>query len=340
MTAGVSSHWRRLGSMLRDAVDATVPDGPVAVLPFQQTGNCGDHAIWVCTLHLLRSLGRAVRLAESGATFDPVRYRRATDGGSLVFAGGGNFGDRYPGHDGLRRWALHQLKDRRIVNLPQTLEYRSAEHLDRMRRAVASHPDVVLTWRDARSYELAVANFDCEHLLLPDVVFALEHVPVHRGDGPAMALARSDEEAGHDLSATAARRGLVVRDWPTARDLRQPQHALAAYSTKLTFARDRRRRPRHPLGRLRSRLFEADATGRVQRALDLLAGPSAIVTDRLHGHLLCERLGVPHAVVDTAAGKISAVHDTWLAPWSATAVHSSAEDACDEALALAAAGKS
>ena len=36
-----------------------------------------------------------------------------------------------------------------------------------------------------------------------------------------------------------------------------------------------------------------------------------VVTDRLHGHILCSLLDIPHVLLDNADQKLSAYHNTW-----------------------------
>jgi exopolysaccharide biosynthesis predicted pyruvyltransferase EpsI len=38
------------------------------------------------------------------------------------------------------------------------------------------------------------------------------------------------------------------------------------------------------------------------------------VTDRLHGHILSDLLGIPHVVLDNEYGKIAAYLDAWPVP--------------------------
>ena len=47
----------------------------------------------------------------------------------------------------------------------------------------------------------------------------------------------------------------------------------------------------------------------VTRAQQLVMAADVVVTERLHGHLLCLLAGVPHVVLDGGYGKIGAVLD-------------------------------
>jgi exopolysaccharide biosynthesis predicted pyruvyltransferase EpsI len=49
----------------------------------------------------------------------------------------------------------------------------------------------------------------------------------------------------------------------------------------------------------------------VRRGIDILSAGEVVVTDKLHGHLLCVLLGIPHVVLDNSYGKVSGTLDAW-----------------------------
>jgi pyruvyl transferase EpsO len=53
------------------------------------------------------------------------------------------------------------------------------------------------------------------------------------------------------------------------------------------------------------------ARDRVRVACEILSAGRVVVTDRLHGHILCVLLGIPHVVLDNQHGKLSAYHSRW-----------------------------
>jgi pyruvyl transferase EpsO len=50
---------------------------------------------------------------------------------------------------------------------------------------------------------------------------------------------------------------------------------------------------------------------RLARGLRLLAQGRQVLTDRLHAHILCTLMGIPHVVLDNSYGKIRNVNDSW-----------------------------
>lgn len=81
---------------------------------------------------------------------------------------------------------------------------------------------------------------------------------------------------------------------------------------------------------LRRSLFNHYAAWMVQRGLDLLSGGRIIITDRLHGHILCCLLGKPHVVVDNSYGKVFGYIRAW-SPDGITHCVSSYDDALNTA---------
>ncbi len=67
------------------------------------------------------------------------------------------------------------------------------------------------------------------------------------------------------------------------------------------------------------------------RGCRLLGRSRVVVTDRLHGHVLCALLGIPHVVLDDRFGKIRSLWETWTADWPSAAWAGSAADALGSA---------
>jgi len=117
-------------------------------------------------------------------------------------------------------------------------------------------------------------------------------------------------------------------DW-----VEHPPTALAAYSAWLG-----RRLIAHPwmgfvLRAPLSATYQPLARQRLDYGCRVLNSARTVITDRLHGHILCMLLGIPHLLLDNSNGKIKNFHETWtaespLARWA---------DSPDEAAALAAA---
>jgi pyruvyl transferase EpsO len=53
------------------------------------------------------------------------------------------------------------------------------------------------------------------------------------------------------------------------------------------------------------------ARDRLLRGCHMLSRGRVVVTDRLHGHILCLLLGIRHVIVNNNYGKVAAFYETW-----------------------------
>jgi pyruvyl transferase EpsO len=53
------------------------------------------------------------------------------------------------------------------------------------------------------------------------------------------------------------------------------------------------------------------ARARLKTGTELLSKGRTVITDRLHGHILCTLLDIPHVVIDNSYGKISGFAKAW-----------------------------
>jgi pyruvyl transferase EpsO len=113
-------------------------------------------------------------------------------------------------------------------------------------------------------------------------------------------LVRTDQEAASERGEVRSPDGTtsLVTDW-----LLEQQPSLA---NRIAGAARRRLDFRSVEAR-----YRAQANAECQRGVELLGRGRAIVTDRLHGHILSLLLDRPHVVVDNSYGKIGGVLDAW-----------------------------
>ncbi len=262
--------------------------------------NVGDAAITLGQARLATEVG-----ASLGAVLDRVSYRsRLVSPGSLpVIAGGGNWGGLYPTHHKLRLRALHDLRGRDVVQMPQSIQYASQEHREQLRRAVGEHGRLTLLVRDERSYNVAVADYDCAVHLVPDLVFTLGRLSTPGPSTDVVVQGRTDREAQESST------DLSTFDW-----LEPPCASLSriAFRAARLANRAQRRVPQQIAGRATVATTRVLAEVNLRRGTALLGRGRYVATDRLHGHVLSYLIGRPHVVVDDRYSKIRALHETWL----------------------------
>lgn len=307
----VAEAQARLGGLL----DRLLPAGaPVALLGLPVYGNAGDAAIWLGAEEELRRRGHRVVDRSGRIGFSERRLRnRLPPGGVVLFTGGGNLGDLYPAHQGFRERVVEALRDRRIVQLPQTVHFDHERSIERVRRSFEGHPDLTLCVRDQPSLELVRDSFDVPVVLAPDTAFGLG--PLSRAGQPRweiLALARRDKGATTEPPADAA---VPRRDWGDRAPGELPGHPLALAAHRALARVAGRARPwlaATPAAVTRiDRLARATLEAQLHHAVRLLSAARVVVTNRLHGHILCLLLGIPHVIRDNRFGKVSAYHRTW-----------------------------
>jgi pyruvyl transferase EpsO len=286
---------------------------------------------------LLDRLGCQVRYQSNYASFDPRALGRAHPDGPILINGGGNFGDLYAGQQGARERVLRELRDRRIIQLPQSIHFRDMDNTKRVSQLIAAHGNVTLMLREDRSFDFAREHFDADLVRCPDMAFGLgslsrpvaprvdvawiarpDHDVEWRDPGPMPV--RSDSMTFDDVDWTGTL-GTEQLSW-TGRSRR-----LLAVNQRLMSDGEPSPLVRRWAWRALASTFEPLAQVWVDRGLGLISGGRVVVTDRLHGHILALLLDVPHVILDNATGKVRSTFETWTSPAPNAIFADSAEDA-------------
>lgn len=305
-----------LNARIDAALDGLIPrERPYALLDFPHAPNVGDSLIWLGEIAWLARQGYPPpRYTCSNHTFSPDLLRRRLGEGTIVLSGGGNFGDLYPPHQEMREAVLERFPGHAVVQLPQTIHFESSNARHAASVRLRAHPRVTVLARDEDSLE-AARSFGAAARLCPDMAFCLGEMAWRapaRGD--ALWMHRADKESASHVEPEPPE-GVRMIDWLD--DWQTP--TLALY---MLLARQLRHRPglRAWLQPLLSSTYTPVARQRVQRGVRILGGGRYVITDRLHGHILAILMGIPHALLDNAYGKVRRFHDCWtsasrLAEW-------------------------
>jgi exopolysaccharide biosynthesis predicted pyruvyltransferase EpsI len=235
---------------------------------------------------------------------------------------------------------VQDFHDLRIVQLPVSICFRESANLERARRVFGGHPDFTLLVRDRPSLDFARRHFGCRVELVPDMAFAVG--PFERPLPPTLDvvwLERTGVEAPErDPRVVDLPDGVIREDWSAARLPRAlARRQLLPIQADLHLRKVQRRL--RGMGRvvapLRRRLIREIGPSRLQLAAMFLARGRAVITDRLHGHILCTLMNIPHVVLDNGIGKLSAYFDTWTNESPIGQFATNERDALHAALALA-----
>ena len=287
----------RLQEMIHTSLGDLLPaDEPVAMLDFPDYRNCGDSAIWLGEMTYLKNRhGKRPAYISRISDFSPQALQHRMPSGPILITGGGTFGDLWVAHQNFREHVMERFPGRRVIQLPQSIHYQSPERADVTARIIARHGNFLLLVRDEESKHFSEKHFDCEVRLCPDMAFGMGALRPEAPEFPVLAMLRTDKEGTLDEASRAAYPDIPIQDWISESRMSvrvsKARGALAALlagnSSEVRLSR-----------------LDAAAHNRVRRGTRQLSRGQAIVTDRLHVHIVSLLLGRPHAVLDNSYGKV------------------------------------
>lgn len=282
--------------------------GNCVLLDYPVHANVGDHLIWqgereFLRKHKIRVIGQySIHNIGRKALNDLERCD------TILFHGGGNFGDIWPAQQAFREQIIVRYPEKRIVFLPQTVHYSDETKLNRAAQIISSHKDVHVLVRDRVSFELLNRVRVKQLSLCPDMAHALygvlrsskRNTIVNRG---TLTVLRNDRESSGRVAAAAPEK--EVFDWDCL--LEGSVRAIYKVGCRVVWS-DRRfgnRLPAHMAWNFVSQTL-------IQRAEKVFGPYREIETDRLHAMILAALLGKRVSAYDNSYGKVSGYLDCWL----------------------------
>ncbi len=318
----------RLKDKLRLAVCEHVRrNDPVALLDFPMYANVGDSAIW---------LGQERILAEAGITVAyrsplPCLVERPGNVRQALYSGGGNLGDRWPEVDERRRRQLLLWREIPSLIFPQSIYFEDRGVWRRAREEYRAVEELTVFVRDDESLERGSEIFRSPPRLVPDAAFGLGSLSrTTRPRTDILILARRDREQRESVRRDLKALGLRATDWTAERAsnalraLHWSERLLTRYPGKLRF-----------LAQGRPLLMRRAAADRLARGLDVLSQGAVVITDRLHGHVLCALAGIPHVIVDNDYGKVAGFWRRWTSGFEGVRLAGGLREALDVATQMA-----
>jgi exopolysaccharide biosynthesis predicted pyruvyltransferase EpsI len=284
---------------------------PIALLDFPLYPNVGDSAIWLGATALAARNGNRVRYTATHASYNArALARELPAGGVIVVQGGGNFGDRWPAHHRLRERVVADFAGHKVVFLPVSVEFLGDGAAERSFALLGAHPDLTVMCRDECSFAEVDGHLPGRAALTTDSAVALGRLiaPSTPERSRIVALLRTDSEAQTAVAPAPPELEVRVTDWLNAPG--DEGHDAAFERAKRVLQRSGsvlvRTAGIAPKGHqaLLLRAYQAMARRRLLWGLTNLASGGIVVTDRLHGHILCDLMGKPHVVADSGHGKI------------------------------------
>ena len=281
-------------------------DSPAVLLDFPDHANVGDSAIYAGQMAFFDAT-KPLRYVCTTRSVDWADVDRYSFGGTIYLSGGGNFGDLWPHFQEFREDVITRFPDRTIIQLPQSIHFGDESNALKTAQILGNHPNFTLLVRDVDSLRFAERTLRCDARLCPDMAFCLGPLSAQAPQIDLLLHLRTDQEAREQYASVQPRPNYTLErsDWPEEganfRKFNNLQGALKIAAGALTGGR-----PGERITRYRHR-----ATTRLDRGVALLGKAKAIVTDRLHGHILATLIGRPHVALDNSYGKISRFASTW-----------------------------
>jgi pyruvyl transferase EpsO len=278
-----------------------------ALIDFPDHSNVGDSAIWLGALSWLSDAGLQIGYRCDPETYNRSHLERFVPTGPIFINGGGNLGDVWRRHQRLREAVIKDFTARPIVQLPQTLHFEREENLAAARQLFDAHPNLTLLVRDRLSFDLVRSEFRAKSGLCPDMAFYIGQLDrVVQPDVDILWLRREDRETAGASGPVPS--DVLACDWlddrvPMLRRARNVLRPLAAREPGRRFV----------LALALAVAYDQQARQRLRAGCNLLSRGRVVITDRLHAHILCLLLGIPHVLLDNSYGKVRRVHETWTA---------------------------
>lgn len=306
-----------------------------ALLAYPDHYNIGDHMIWLGeVLYLTDVLGIKVKYAASIDAFSAKEIDETIGKVPILLHGGGNLGDLWSYYQEFYERIISEYHDRPIVILPQSIRFAHEKRLKRAIEIFNAHPNLTLIARENQSYEFARKHFhNCKIFKAPDLALHLINMPgllwEPKRKDHILYLSRRDGELNPISSLESiAIPNLIVEDWASYRYKNSPSARSIQGITQL-IREGWQQGTVIPLEWLSRQLwqrfhpyvakFEAlynpslhrKSWNFIHNGVYQFKQHRLIITNRLHGHILCLILGIPHVLLTNVYHKNESFYQTW-----------------------------
>ena len=305
----MSFNFDHYTNLIHGVLGPLIPEGvPVALFDFPNHSNVGDSAIWLGEIQYLQVvLGVKIITVDDLALLKRPLPKLPVSA-IILLHGGGNFGDLYPRHQALRERVIKHYQYHRIIQLPQSIHFQDQTQKILCQQVLNGHGDFHLLVRDHDSLAQAEQLHDGFNYLCPDMALCLgslpRNVPVTQA---IIGLLRTDKEKVIDENVTEqAMDNFLSVDW-----IGEPYSQVKRFTGYVDRLHAKYPNGLNLLSYLKRPLYHRLAKERLTRGCKLLSSGKVIITDRLHAHILCCLLGIPHVVLDNSYRKIGNFRDVW-----------------------------
>lgn len=246
--------------------------------------NLGDHAIAFATSYFVKHNFKDksfYEITENEVSFRLNKIKKfITERDIILLQGGGNMGDMYPDQEVIRKKIIKNLKNNKIIIMPQTIYYENKAKLPNY----YYNKNIIFCARESKSYDFFKKNLKQKIILCPDIVMYLINIfnlridKKEKKDNAALVCVREDKEKLKDR--------ISLED--IKKELLNKYEAVNQISTVLECGITIQNREKE-----------------LNRLMEEISKYSVFITDRLHGMILATIVGTPCIVLPTFNYKVT-----------------------------------
>lgn len=258
-------------------------------------GNLGDVAITESQVNFLKSnfSEREVIEISISDTYTSLKSvkKHLKKGDVVTLIGGGNISNLYEDIERQRRFIIKKLKRYPIISFPQTIYFTDTEEGNKSKwktiNTYRRHPRLYLFAREDKTFKFLNRYFDSDkNFICPDIVL-------------------SDSITGNVKSNKRKNLVFCVRkDKESALSENQLENIIKVVEDSSVVFTDTQINKNHMSNEERKIEFD--------KLLNLFCNSKLVITDRLHGMILCAITNTPCLALDNRNGKVSGVYEKWL----------------------------
>lgn len=306
--------------------------------------NIGDHLIWLGTIFYLTDVSATkIKYIASINSFSAAEMDKNLGDAPILLQGGGNLGDSWQRHQKFREHIINKYRDRPIFILPQSIYFSQPAALQQAAQIFNSHPNLTIFVRDNYSHQIAQQAFhQCRIIKAPDMALQMVGMPglTTKTSNKKSLLyhCREDSELNPAFSPQQINLpNLTIQDWISYQWIYREKLGdrpewywrlpgiirLIREGWQRGFAHPQAWISRqqwqhwHPynfkLNSLAHSTWHQKSWSLMHSGIYQFQQYHLVITNRLHGHITCLLLGIPHIFLPNSYHKNEYFYQTWTA---------------------------
>ena len=276
--------------------------------------NIGDTLIWDGELEFLKSIPHKCIGTCGWDSYPDTTLNKDT---IVLITGGGYFGDTWRNGWEYVLHGISNLKDNRIIILPNSIYYSNIELLKEDSQYLAEFSDLIICARDQYSYKFACEHFSNKVLMVPDMAFCIDTDYLRKTMRPTskdiLYLKRNDKEFVSDTEIITRDCATDIRDWPTMDSPSLFQRIIERIAGYIKALGSRHLIPEKLETAMLEPIYQDIYRKYMTKVgVEFVSQYKRIYTTRLHVMILAILLDKPIEFIDNSYGKLGNFYSTWL----------------------------